>query len=118
MPRMSSSCFVSPYSCHLRSLIKLLTMYFFFSRFKKNLSICLLQITGYKNLYECAEELRKEVFDCEKEEHENMVLKVILLLLHSVKYENNAAAIFQDLKYPFRDSLVWRCHHNKVVMSS
>lgn len=46
-------------------------------RFKGNLRQCLLQINGYNNLFEAVEELRKEVFDSENEEHENMLLKVM-----------------------------------------
>lgn len=67
--------------------------------FKKNLSICLLQITGYKNLYECAEELRKEVFDCEKEQHENMVLKLWDLLMPSTKLESRVTKQWGDIGF-------------------
>ncbi|KAL2098058.1 hypothetical protein ACEWY4_007265 [Coilia grayii] len=67
--------------------------------FKKNLSICLLQITGYKNLYQCVEELRKEVFDCEKEEHENMLLKLWDLLMPSTKLESRVTKQWGDIGF-------------------
>lgn len=46
------------------------------SRFKGTLHVCLLQITGYNSLYLSVEDLRKEAFDSENQEHEAMLLKV------------------------------------------
>ncbi|XP_065151321.2 ELMO domain-containing protein 2 isoform X2 [Paramisgurnus dabryanus] len=57
-------------------------------RFKMNLQQCLLQITGYSELFETVEELRKEVFDSENEEHERMLLKLWDLLMPTVKLES------------------------------
>lgn len=48
----------------------------YMSRFKGTLHICLLQITGYSSLYLSVEDLRKEVFNSENQEHEAMLLKV------------------------------------------
>ncbi|XP_067296943.1 ELMO domain-containing protein 2 [Pseudorasbora parva] len=56
--------------------------------FKENLRQCLLQINGYNKLFEAVEELRKEVFDSENEEHENMLLKLWDLLMPAVKLES------------------------------
>ncbi|XP_051560807.1 ELMO domain-containing protein 2-like isoform X2 [Myxocyprinus asiaticus] len=56
--------------------------------FKVNFRQCLLQINGYNELFEAVEELRKEVFDPDKEEHENMLLKLWDLLMPSVKLES------------------------------
>lgn len=46
-------------------------------RFKVNLKLCLLQITGYRNLFTSVEELREENFDSDKVQHEEMLLKVL-----------------------------------------
>lgn len=48
-------------------------------RFKMNLHVCLLQITGYRKLFTSVEELRKEVYDSDKVQHEDMLLKVLQL---------------------------------------
>ncbi|XP_051983099.1 ELMO domain-containing protein 2 isoform X1 [Xyrauchen texanus] len=56
--------------------------------FKLNFRQCLLQINGYNELFEAVEELRKEVFDSDKEEHENMLLKLWDLLMPSAKLES------------------------------
>ncbi|XP_056319457.1 ELMO domain-containing protein 2 isoform X1 [Danio aesculapii] len=56
--------------------------------FKVNLRQCLLQINGYNELFQEVEELRKEVFDSENEQHENMLLKLWDLLMPSVKLES------------------------------
>ncbi|XP_051559494.1 ELMO domain-containing protein 2 isoform X2 [Myxocyprinus asiaticus] len=56
--------------------------------FKVNFRQCLLQINGYNELFEAVEELRKEVFDSDKEEHENMLLKLWDLLMPSAKLES------------------------------
>lgn len=44
--------------------------------FKESLHTCLLQITGNSSLYISVEDLRKEVFNPENQEHEAMLLKV------------------------------------------
>ncbi|KAK7161213.1 hypothetical protein R3I94_004027 [Phoxinus phoxinus] len=56
--------------------------------FKVKLRQCLFQINGYSNLFEAVEELRKEVFDSETEEHEHMLLKLWELLMPSEKLES------------------------------
>ncbi|XP_043106852.1 ELMO domain-containing protein 2 isoform X1 [Puntigrus tetrazona] len=56
--------------------------------FKLNLRQCLLQINGYNELFEEVEELRRQVFDSENEEHEHMLLKLWDLLMPSVKLES------------------------------
>ncbi|XP_012674362.2 ELMO domain-containing protein 2 [Clupea harengus] len=67
--------------------------------FKKNLNLCLLQITGYKNLYLCVEQLRKEVFDSEKEEHEKMLLKLWDLLMPSTTLESRVTKQWGDIGF-------------------
>uniref|UniRef100_A0A673JNT4 ELMO domain-containing protein n=1 Tax=Sinocyclocheilus rhinocerous TaxID=307959 RepID=A0A673JNT4_9TELE len=56
--------------------------------FKVNFRQCLLQISGYNELFAAVEELRKEVFDSENKEHEKMLLKLWDLLMPSVKLES------------------------------
>ncbi|KAI7811246.1 ELMO domain-containing protein 2 [Triplophysa rosa] len=56
--------------------------------FKLNFQKCLLQISGYSELFEVVEELRKEVYDSTKEEHEKMLLKLWELLMPSVRLES------------------------------
>lgn len=56
--------------------------------FKLNLHKCLLQISGYHVLFEAVEELRKEAYDSEKDEHEKMLLKLWDLLMPSVRLES------------------------------
>ncbi len=67
-------------------------------RFKVNLRQCLLQINGYKELFEAVEELRKQVFDSENEEHENMLLKVIylifLIILRGLSFRGSQFCLF------------------------
>lgn len=55
-----------------------------------------MQITGYRNLYQCVEQLRKEVYDCDKEEHEKMLLKVTLLFHTAVSSACCIASDFID----------------------
>ncbi len=55
------------------------------SRFKESLHICLLQVTGYSSLFTSVEDLRKEVFDTENQEHEAMLLKVCVPASGSVR---------------------------------
>lgn len=46
------------------------------SRFRGTLHVCLLQITGYNSLFLSVEDLRKEVFSSDNQEHEALLLKV------------------------------------------
>ncbi|XP_058242094.1 ELMO domain-containing protein 2 [Hemibagrus wyckioides] len=57
-------------------------------KFKVNLHKCLIQISGYNTLFTTVEELRKEVFDSENEEHEKLLLKLWDLLMPAVKLES------------------------------
>ncbi|KAG8453925.1 hypothetical protein GDO86_000522 [Hymenochirus boettgeri] len=50
-------------------------------RFKMNLRICLLQISGYKKLYLDAEDLRKQSYDSENNLHEQQLLELWELLM-------------------------------------
>uniref|UniRef100_A0A671LA39 ELMO/CED-12 domain containing 2 n=1 Tax=Sinocyclocheilus anshuiensis TaxID=1608454 RepID=A0A671LA39_9TELE len=52
-----------------------------------NLRQCLLQINAYNELFEAVEEVRKQVFDSENKEHENMQ-HLWDLLMPSVKLES------------------------------
>ena len=64
----------------------------------------MLQITGYKNLYLCVEQLRKEVFDSEKEEHEKMLLKVILAFITSVVSSTHVTSLVLQRVVELNDS--------------
>ncbi|XP_028833441.1 ELMO domain-containing protein 2 [Denticeps clupeoides] len=71
--------------------------------FKKNLQVCLQQITGYKHLFVSVEELRNDVFDSEKEEHESMLLKLWELLMPSVKLESRITKQWGDIGFQGED---------------
>eukprot|EP00075_Anas_platyrhynchos_P023272 XP_027312525.1 ELMO domain-containing protein 2 isoform X1 [Anas platyrhynchos] len=59
-------------------------------RFKTNLHISLLQITGYKKLYLNVENLRKVPYDSDNEEHEEQLIELWNLLM---PHENLKARI-------------------------
>ncbi|KAM3864802.1 ELMO domain-containing protein 2 [Diretmus argenteus] len=67
--------------------------------FKERLHICLLQITGYRSLYTSVEELRKEVFNTNKSEHEAMLLKLWDLLMPTVKLESRVTKQWGDIGF-------------------
>ncbi|CAB1327284.1 unnamed protein product [Coregonus sp. 'balchen'] len=67
--------------------------------FKMNLKLCLLQITGYRNLFTSVEELRKETFDSDKVEHEEMLLKLWDLLMPEVKLESRVTKQWGDIGF-------------------
>ncbi|NWV64091.1 ELMD2 protein, partial [Malurus elegans] len=60
------------------------------TRFKTNLQISLLQITGYKKLYLNVENLRRIPYDSENEEHEEQLIELWNLLM---PHENLKARI-------------------------
>ncbi|XP_066405542.1 ELMO domain-containing protein 2 isoform X1 [Molothrus aeneus] len=60
------------------------------TRFKTNLQISLLQISGYKKLYLDVENLRKVPYDSENEEHEEQLIELWNLLM---PHENLRARI-------------------------
>ncbi|XP_040437130.1 ELMO domain-containing protein 2 isoform X4 [Falco naumanni] len=60
------------------------------TRFKTNLHISLLQISGYKKLYLNVENLRKVPYDSENEEHEEQLIELWNLLM---PHENLKARI-------------------------
>ncbi|KAM6972378.1 ELMO domain-containing protein 2 [Aplochiton taeniatus] len=67
--------------------------------FQKNLHMCLVQITGFRNLYSSVEELRKEVFDSDKAKHEEMLLKLWELLMPTVKLESRVTKQWGDIGF-------------------
>ncbi|XP_074541939.1 ELMO domain-containing protein 2 [Halichoeres trimaculatus] len=67
--------------------------------FRENLHICLLQITGYSNLFVCVEDARKEVFDSENNVHETMLLKLWDLLMPNVKLESRITKQWGDIGF-------------------
>ncbi|KAL7889424.1 hypothetical protein AOLI_G00016820 [Acnodon oligacanthus] len=67
--------------------------------FKGNLQQCLLQISGYNTLFTTVEELRKEVFDSENEDHEKMLLKLWDLLMPSVKLDSRITKQWGDIGF-------------------
>ncbi|XP_026888329.2 ELMO domain-containing protein 2 isoform X2 [Electrophorus electricus] len=56
--------------------------------FKVSFQQCLLQISGYNTLFASVENLRKEAFDSENQQHEEMLLKLWDLLMPSVTLES------------------------------
>uniref|UniRef100_A0AAZ3SIL0 ELMO domain-containing protein n=1 Tax=Oncorhynchus tshawytscha TaxID=74940 RepID=A0AAZ3SIL0_ONCTS len=68
-------------------------------RFKVNLKLCLVQITGYRNLFTSVEELRKENFDSDKVQHEEMLLKLWDLLMPEVKLESRVTKQWGDIGF-------------------
>lgn len=67
--------------------------------FKDSLHICLLQITGYNQLYVAVEDLRKEVFSSDNPEHEAMLLKLWDMLMPTVKLESRITKQWGDIGF-------------------
>uniref|UniRef100_A0A3B3T0D6 ELMO/CED-12 domain containing 2 n=1 Tax=Paramormyrops kingsleyae TaxID=1676925 RepID=A0A3B3T0D6_9TELE len=67
--------------------------------FKTNLKVCLLQINGYRKLYLYVEDLRKQVFESEKKEHEELLLKLWDLLMPSVKLQSRITKQWGDIGF-------------------
>lgn len=67
--------------------------------FKERLHVCLLQITGHSSLYATVEDLRKEVFNSENQEHETMLLKLWDLLMPTVKLESRITKQWGDIGF-------------------
>lgn len=67
--------------------------------FKASLHTCLLQITGYNQLYEAVEDLRKEVFSSDNPEHESMLLKLWDMLMPTVKLESRITKKWGDIGF-------------------
>ncbi|KAL1023767.1 hypothetical protein UPYG_G00045850 [Umbra pygmaea] len=67
--------------------------------FRSNLKVCLLQITGYTNLFASTEALRKENFDSERDEHEEMLLKLWDLLMPDTKLESRVTKQWGDIGF-------------------
>ncbi|MBN3297182.1 ELMD2 protein, partial [Amia calva] len=68
-------------------------------KFKMNLHVCLLQISGYKKLYVAVEDLRKQTFNSEMKEHENMLLKLWNLLMPTVRLESRVTKQWGDIGF-------------------
>lgn len=67
--------------------------------FKDSLHSCLLQITGYHQLYIAVEDLRKEVFSSDNPEHETMLLKLWDMLMPTVKLESRITKQWGDIGF-------------------
>ncbi|XP_010795701.1 ELMO domain-containing protein 2-like [Notothenia coriiceps] len=67
--------------------------------FKESLHICLLQITGNSSLYVSVENMRKEVFSSENQEHEAMLLKLWDLLMPTVKLDSRITKQWGDIGF-------------------
>ncbi|XP_072318801.1 ELMO domain-containing protein 2 [Eucyclogobius newberryi] len=67
--------------------------------FKDSLHTCLLQITGYSQLYVGVEELRKEAFSSDNPAHESMLPKLWDLLMPSVKLESRITKQWGDIGF-------------------
>ncbi|XP_062852309.1 ELMO domain-containing protein 2 [Trichomycterus rosablanca] len=68
-------------------------------KFKVHLQLCLLQISGYSALFTGVEDLRKEVYDSDNEDHEKMLLKLWDLLMPSVKLESRITKQWGDIGF-------------------
>uniref|UniRef100_A0A3Q3VZV8 ELMO domain-containing protein n=1 Tax=Mola mola TaxID=94237 RepID=A0A3Q3VZV8_MOLML len=67
--------------------------------FKGSLYVCLLQITGHSSLYLSVEDLRKEVFNSDNQEHEAALLKLWDLLMPTVKLESRITKQWGDIGF-------------------
>uniref|UniRef100_A0A3B3ZGA8 ELMO domain-containing protein n=2 Tax=Periophthalmus magnuspinnatus TaxID=409849 RepID=A0A3B3ZGA8_9GOBI len=67
--------------------------------FKDSLQSCLLQITGYNQLYVEVEELRKQVFSSDNPDHESKLLKLWDLLMPSVKLDSRITKQWGDIGF-------------------
>lgn len=67
--------------------------------FKDSLHTSLLQITGYNQLHNDVEDLRKEVFSSDNPEHEALLLKLWDLLLPTVKLESRITKQWGDIGF-------------------
>ncbi|MBN3324508.1 ELMD2 protein, partial [Atractosteus spatula] len=68
-------------------------------KFKINLQVCLLQISGYQRLCVAVEDLRKQAFDSAMKEHENMLLKLWSLLMPTVRLESRVTKQWGDIGF-------------------
>ncbi|XP_053713451.1 ELMO domain-containing protein 2 [Synchiropus splendidus] len=68
-------------------------------QFKEKLHTSLLQIRGYTSLYTSVEDMRKEVFCSENQEHEAMLLKLWDLLMPTVKLESRVTKQWGDIGF-------------------
>ncbi|KAG2465856.1 ELMO domain-containing protein 2 [Polypterus senegalus] len=69
------------------------------AEFKVNLKVCLLQICGYKNLMKNVEDLRKQVFDSENDEHEALLMKLWKLLMPNVELDSRISKQWGDIGF-------------------
>ncbi|KAM9857635.1 ELMO domain-containing protein 2 [Aulostomus maculatus] len=67
--------------------------------FKERLHISLLQITGYGQLFISVEDMRKEVFSSENQEHEAMLFKLWDLLMPTIKLESRITKQWGDIGF-------------------
>lgn len=67
--------------------------------FKINLHTCLLQITGYNQLYVAVEDLRKQVFSSDNPAHEAMLLKLWEMLMPTVKLDSRITKQWGDIGF-------------------
>lgn len=67
--------------------------------FKDSVHMCLLQITGYNQLYLAVEDLRKEVFSSDNPEHEAMLLKLWDKLMPTVQLESRITKQWGDIGF-------------------
>ncbi|XP_077574396.1 ELMO domain-containing protein 2 [Stigmatopora nigra] len=66
---------------------------------KESLHASLLQITGYNDLYQSAEDVRKEAFCPENPQHEAMLLKLWELLMPGIKLESRVTKQWGDIGF-------------------
>ncbi|XP_006011129.1 ELMO domain-containing protein 2 [Latimeria chalumnae] len=69
------------------------------TQFKSSLHLCLLQISGYKKLYLEVEDLRKQPYDSENKQHENMLLKLWNLLMPEEKLNSRISKQWADIGF-------------------
>lgn len=68
-------------------------------KFKVNLQLCLLQITGYKSLFTSVEEMRKEVYDSDNTLHESKLLKLWDLLMPTTSLGSRVTKQWGDIGF-------------------
>nr|XP_033795592.1 ELMO domain-containing protein 2 isoform X2 [Geotrypetes seraphini]XP_033795601.1 ELMO domain-containing protein 2 isoform X2 [Geotrypetes seraphini]XP_033795611.1 ELMO domain-containing protein 2 isoform X2 [Geotrypetes seraphini] len=68
-------------------------------RFKLSLRVCVLQISGYKQLYLCVENLRKQPYDSNNEDHEEQLTELWNLLMPNQALKSRITKQWGDIGF-------------------
>nr|XP_033810341.1 ELMO domain-containing protein 2-like [Geotrypetes seraphini] len=68
-------------------------------RFKLSLRVCLLQISGYKQLYLCVANLRKQPYDSNNEDHEEQLMELWNLLIANQALKSRITKQWGDIGF-------------------